>query len=299
MSLKGFNGTITAKSAYVNAHVSAAGGKSSVVLPVYIQSRSCEAETTEGTLGTKQHSTPVIFLLSPIWIKETKNLLWAYHLQLVAGLTDIVQSFLFCSGWLRCFVQDLSVRIFRIKESKTILLTYRSFLCKPVQPSCWKKLTLKKEDDFSWDRVWSECEMVLWMSDTTHGREKEHVAIFLYTLHNECKPVALCRHKWINNICIHFNLVVDRFKIGTLIKSIWNHRMSFCRGFDINGDWTTETPICISTAHQHVTITCVQNWKKSQNLYTICFYVCSFFFFFQFKEEFSRPPEDDMGLAKT
>jgi len=91
VSLKGFNGTITAKSAYVNAHVSAAGGKSSVVLPVYIQSRSCEAETTEGTLWNtaKKHSSQIIFLPSPMWIKENKNLL-AYHLQLVAGMADIV-----------------------------------------------------------------------------------------------------------------------------------------------------------------------------------------------------------------
>lgn len=112
-----------------------------------------------------------------------------------------------------------------------------------------KKLILKKEDDFSWVRVWSECEMVLWMSDTTHRREKEHVAFFLYTLcNNECKPVALCRHKWINNICIQFNLAVDRFKISTLIKPIWNHRMSFRRGFDINGDWATETLYIDSTS---------------------------------------------------
>lgn len=81
MSLKGFNGTITAKSAYMNAHVSAAGGKSSVVLPVHIQSRSCEEQTMEGTSGNEAQKqlSQTFFLLSPIWINQTKSYFLAYY----------------------------------------------------------------------------------------------------------------------------------------------------------------------------------------------------------------------------
>lgn len=60
---------------------------------------------------------------------------------------------------------------------------------------------------------------VKWSYEPQIQHTGEGVCGFLYTLcDNQCKPVALCSHKWINSIQTHFNLAVDRFKVGTLRK---------------------------------------------------------------------------------
>lgn len=121
--------------------------------------------------------------------------------------------------------------IFWVRVGNTILCPLPPSLHSSVSQfykAAGRKLILKKGDDFSRGWVESAYKMVLRIPDTTYRKEKQHVAIFLYTLFMH-QPVQTCCsvkiHARIGNICVQFHLSGNWLKIGTLVKIIWNQRL--------------------------------------------------------------------------